>query len=140
MILFWILQSLINIVLVSLAVSYVMQKRRLLRLEGDLHRALLDLGHSKATAHGIEENNISLNTPLGSPTSTLSERKNSHDTSFENSSMTTSLSTSSRHALAQKLFREGLSLREVARKSGMSETELSLLKKCSPFTKNYETH
>jgi hypothetical protein len=133
MILFWILQSLLNIVLVGLAVSYIFQKRRLLRLEGQLQRALNTL--SSGTVEKI-------NTPLGSATSTLSERRASdpEDRATAAQSSSPSLNPATRYALAQKLIGQGLSLHDVARKSGISEAELGLLRKISNSPKNYEAH
>jgi hypothetical protein len=134
MLIFWVLQGLIDISLVALAVSYIIQRRRLLELEGRLTSALsrLDLGASGAVP--VETN---INTPLGSALSTLSERK-----AAPTDSDTTSLSTTGRYALAQKLLQEGHSLGDVSKRTSISETELALLRKLSPrvASKNYEAH
>ncbi len=134
MLIFWVLQGLIDISLVALAVSYIIQRRRLLELEGQLMIALtrLDLGASRAVP--LETN---INTPLGSALSTLSERK-----AAPTDSDTTSLSTTGRYALAQKLLQEGHSLSDVSKRTSISETELALLRKLSPrvASKNYEVH
>jgi hypothetical protein len=146
-----ILQLLIDVLLVGLGVAYLIQRKRLLRLEADLHRALMDLdeknhlGSERSFESSIEKLSLtsSLNTPLGSATSTLTERQNeddSRDYDHKNQSTSTSLSIPARYGLAQKLFKEGMSLAEVARKSGMSETELALLKKFTQSPKNYEAH
>jgi hypothetical protein len=134
MLIFWVLQGLIDISLVALAVSYIIQRRRLLELEGQLRHAIsrLDTGGSRTMA--VEN---SINTPLGSVLSTLSERK-----AASTDSDTTSLSTTGRYALAQKLLQEGHSLGDVSKRTQISETELALLRKLSPrvASKNYEAH
>lgn len=137
MLIFWVLQGLINITLVGLAVSYVIQRRRLLVLENQIQAALVRL-ESGEYAHSSNTPN-SVNTALGSAISTLSERKASlHD------SDTASLSTTGRYALAQKLLGDGFSISEIGKRTGISETELVLLRKLSPVakqtSKNYEAH
>jgi|GEM_PF-2543463 len=147
MLFLWILQLLIDVLLVGLGVSYVVQKRRLLRLEADLHRSLMDLKESRSASLGAGVTAQSaplLNTPLGSATSTLSERVNTQQQDRNagiHSSSSTSLSVTARYTLAQKLITDGVGLSEVARKSGISETELSLLRKFTQAPKkNYEAH
>lgn len=134
MLIFWVLQGLIDISLVALAVSYIIQRRRFLELEGQLERALsrLDLTPSRSAPFETK-----INTPLGSALSTLSERK-----AAPTDGDTTSLSTTGRYALAQKLLGEGHSLSDVAKRTNISETELALLRKLSPkvASKNYEAH
>jgi hypothetical protein len=134
MLIFWVLQGLIDISLIALAVSYIIQRRRLLELEGQLQRALSRLEAGVPGATSLERN---INTPLGSALSTLSERK-----AAPTDSDTTSLSTSGRYALAQRLLVEGHSLGDVAKRTSISETELALLRKLSPkvVSKNYEAH
>jgi hypothetical protein len=138
MVLFWVLQCLLNIVLVGIAVSYVIQRRRLILLENQLRFALERLQYS-AREDEITAATEAINTPLGSAMSTLSERKAS---SFGSDPDVTSLSSAGRYSLAQKLLGEGRSLAEVGKRTGISETELALLKKfaASPVSKNYEAH
>jgi hypothetical protein len=136
MLLFLALQLVLDLVLVALAISYILQKRRLLRLETDLHCALLELERR-------EKSSEALNTPLGVATSTLSERLNSGvpETTSSAGSSSNSLSASARYTLAQKLLNDGVAASEAARKSGVSETELSLLRKFAQAPKkNSEVH
>ena len=136
--LFWVLQCLLNIVLVGVAVSYVIQRRRLMLLENQLRFALERLQYSAREDAINEGAETALNTPLGSALSTLSERKAS---SYGNDDIA-GLSSSSRYALAQKLLLEGRSMADVGKRTGISETELGLLKKLasSHVSKNYEAH
>ncbi|MEO5667274.1 MAG: hypothetical protein ABIR96_04370 [Bdellovibrionota bacterium] len=134
MMIFWVLQGLMDIVVVSLAVSYLIQRRRLLELETELQAALERIEDTGSFA--IPQKKI-INTPLGSALSTLSERRAAPADS-DNST----LSHAGRYALAQKLITEGHPLGEVAKRTGISQTELALLRKLSPnfVPKNYEAH
>lgn len=149
----WIFQVLLDVFFVALAIAFILQGRKLLRLEVDLRKALQTLkdnsqqqnilrpevAHSNAN-HGADLNLETLpkqekkpekvNTPLGSPLSTLSER-NVEDMKDMEANKSVALSTSSRYALARKLLSDGLSVHAVAQRSGLSEAELALLGKLS---------
>jgi hypothetical protein len=131
MVLFWVLQALIDVFLVALAVSYLIQRRRLLQLEKQLEASLQRFSSGDL----LQQQDPAINTPLGSATSTLSERQASPDDSD-----TTALTTSGRYALARKLLGEGRPLGEVSKRTGISETELVLLRKFTQSTQNYEAH
>ncbi len=166
--------------MVSLAVAYVLQGRRLLALERDLRRALQFLSSQAKAAvqapqnHGATEGgtnaasamkssesssvnssvnstanfsvpnessgSLSINTPLGSSISTLSERKAS-EMRVDEVTHSIALSQSSKYAFARRLLMEGQPVHVVAQKSGLSEAELSLLGKISSSTnKNNRMH
>lgn len=132
--LFWVLQALMDLVLVGLAISYVIQRRRLLRLEEQLQYALLRLdsgnsGLGPPTADGI-------NTPLGSALSTLSERR-AVPGGADPSAV---LPAAGRYALAQQLIGEGRALGDVSKRTNISETELALLRKFSRSLENSDSH
>lgn len=136
MMLFWILQGLMDLVLVGLAMSYVIQRRRLLRLEEQLQYALTRLEAGGAGLNTSIPTADSINTPLGSALSTLSERRASPG----GGDSLTGLPAAGRYALAQKLLSEGGTLAEVSKRSNISETELVLLRKFSQSLENYEAH
>jgi len=137
MVLFWVLQGLLDVALVALAVSYVIQRRRLLALEGQLRAAISRLEGGSYGLAPAALSEAALNTPLGAALSTLSERRAS-----SSDSEASSLSTSGRYTLAQKMLSEGHSLGDVAKRTGISQTELVLLRKLaqSSASKNYEAH
>jgi len=139
MLIFWVLQGLIDVALVGLAVSYVIQRRRLLVLENQIQAAVVRLESGEYGASNNDAGNNTVNTALGSVISTLSERKAS-----PSDSDTASLSSTGRYALAQKLIADGFSISEIGKRTGISETELVLIRKLSPTarhtSKNYEAH
>jgi hypothetical protein len=80
-----------------------------------------------------------INTPLGSPLSTLSEKRNasssenkSHSRASTELDTTSALfggSTNLKVNDAKRLLNQGLSAHEVARKTGLSQAEVTLLEK-----------
>ncbi len=123
---------LLNALLVGVALAWVIQRRRLLALESLLKDALDEL-----RAAGNLSSGPVLNTPLGTPTSTLTEKSVSSQTT---SSSFFGKAPSEAYRQALEYLDQGLKATEVARRTGLSGSEIQLLSKLSGRIKNNDLH
>jgi hypothetical protein len=124
MIVLWAFQIALDVLVVGILVKYFLvrgRRRSILQLE-----RILDLSQTR------------LNTPLGSPLSTLSEKKNirageeiprSTEAKLSEDSALFSSPAGLRVRDAKRLLNQGFTLSEVSQKTGLSHAELSLLEK-----------
>lgn len=129
----WIVQLLIDVVIVGLAVSWVLQRRRLLALEGELEGALRAL--REGPGHVAETPRIE--TPLGAPTSTLTEKSIGAQTA---AAVLFGKAPSEAYRQALDLLEQSAPTAEIVRRTGLSASEIQLLSKFNGSLKNNEAH
>lgn len=120
----WLIQMVLNALLVGLAIAWVLQRRRLLKLEDELQRVLEEL------RMGVDRfvPSSAIETPLGAPTSTLSEKSlDAGQAVGLTSFFGRAPSESYRQAL--EFLERGMRASEVARRTGLSGSEIQLLSK-----------
>ncbi len=128
----WVVQMLLNALLVGVATAWIIQRRRLLVLESVLRDALDELRAGGSISAGP-----SINTPLGVPTSTLTEKSVSSQTT---SASFFGKAPSEAYRQALEYLDQGMKATEVARRTGLSGSEIQLLSKLSGRLKNNDLH
>lgn len=116
----WVFQMVFNCVMAGFAVAWVLSRRRERRAERS--RPVTAALPAPLPAAGASVSPVPLETPLGSPVSTLSEKR----VPELRGSQATSLDA---YEKADFLLSKGMSMREVSRQTGLSLGELQLIGK-----------
>jgi hypothetical protein len=139
----WIFQALLDVCFVGLAISWIAQRRRLVTFEKDLHQILLQLKTLKVLPeaqlpHHAPAANTS-NSSMKEKTIGATSNARVHESTASGSHFAAKASNQ-QYRKALELLEQGVRLSEIARSTGISDSELQLLHKLNPAEKNNRPH